>query len=367
MVIACLLLIPLALAIGLPLTWLCRSAAHRVGQLDEPGDRKLHARPMPVTGGIAIFWAIMAPMLAGLAAVWLLPEKTWESLLPQSVEHLAYLKSRTGLVGALIGSLFALHVMGVVDDRKGLDPMGKLLVQAVAALVLALAFDLRALEMLGPIVGVVLAVLWLVVITNAFNFLDNMDGLSAGVAVIVASIMLVIALMGAQWFVAGALALLIGALLGFLAFNFPPASIFMGDGGSLVIGFLLAFCALRLTYVHIEPGRVSGSAWWAVFTPLVVMAIPLYDLTSVTIIRLRKGISPFKGDRRHFSHRLVKRGLSERAAVEAIYACTLATGVGGVLLGRVPGWAGALVIAQTGAILLVLALLERAGNGNGDA
>ncbi len=367
MTIACLLLIPLAFALSLPLTWLCRGAAHRMGHLDKPGEHKQHARPIPVTGGVAIFWATLAPMLVGLACAWWLPKETWARLLPEAVDHLPYVHEHTALALTLIGALAALHVVGVIDDRKHLGPFGKLVVQLLAAAALAVFFRVRVLEALGPAVSVALAVLWIVAITNAFNFLDNMDGLSAGIATICAAIMLAIALMGAQWFVAATLALLIGAMLGFLVFNFPPASIFMGDGGSLVIGFVLAFCALRLTYVELEPGAVAQARWWAVFTPIVVLAIPLYDLASVTLIRLSQGRSPFRGDTQHFSHRLVRKGLSRRAAVVVIYACTLATGIGGILLGRVPGWAAALVVAQTGAVLVVLALLERkvpaAGNG----
>jgi len=114
-----------------------------------------------------------------------------------------------------------------------------------------------------------------------------------------------------------------------------------------------------------EPIRDDAAHWWAIFTPLVVLAIPLYDLVSVTAIRLSQGRSPFVGDTQHFSHRLVKRGLSRPAAVIVIYACTLATGLGGVMLGRIPGWAAALVVVQTLAILTVLALLERSGFGRG--
>lgn len=359
MTTACLLLIPLAFALSLPLTWLCRGAAHRVGHLDQPGERKVHDWPIPVTGGIAIFWSTLAPLLVGLACAWWLPKDAWARLLPDAVDHLPYVHAHTSLALTLIGALVALHVMGVIDDRRHLGPFGKLVVQLLAAAALAVFFRVRVLEAFGPVVSVGLTVLWFVAITNAFNFLDNMDGLSAGIATICASIMLAIALMGAQWFVAATLALLIGATLGFLVFNFPPASIFMGDGGSLVIGFVLAFCSLRLTYVQLEPGAVAQAPWWALLTPVVVLAIPLYDFTSVTLIRLSQGKSPFKGDTQHFSHRLVRKGLSRRAAVVVIYACTLATGIGGILLGRVPGWAAALVVAQTGAVLLVLALLER--------
>jgi UDP-GlcNAc:undecaprenyl-phosphate GlcNAc-1-phosphate transferase len=240
-----------------------------------------------------------------------------------------------------------------------MGPFIKLFWQVWAGLVMVWFADVRVLEFLGEVPSFVLAVLWIVAITNAFNFLDNMDGLAGGVAVICAGIFLVAALLGGQWFIAAALGLLIGAVLGFLVFNFPPARIFMGDGGSLVVGFLLAFCSLRLTYVELAPGEVGAGAWWAVFTPVVVLAIPLYDLASVTVIRLAQGRSPFVGDTQHFSHRLVRRGLGRPAAVVVIWALSLATGIGGIMLGRVPGWAAGLVVAQTLAILLALALLER--------
>src|SRR5207244_10275947 len=130
---------------------------------------------------------------------------------------------------------------------------------------------------------------------------------------------------------------------GFLVFNFPwggqPATIFMGDGGSLVIGFLLGFLTVRTTYVSAGvEGPGLGSAWYGVFMPLVVLAIPLYDFCSVTLIRLSQGKSPFVGDLQHFSHRLVKRGLSKRAAVVVIYGFTAVPAIGGVLLARPGGW-----------------------------
>jgi len=215
--------------------------------------------------------------------------------------------------------------------------------------------------------SVAVTVLWFAAITNAFNFLDNMDGLSAGVATICAALLLACALLSGQWFVAGVLALLIGALLGFLAFNFPPASIFMGDGGSLVIGFLLAFGSVRVTYTDLDTPAATSGGWWAVLTPLVVLAIPLYDLTSVTLIRLSQGRSPFVGDTQHFSHRLVQRGLTRSAAVIVIYAGTLAAGLGGVLLTQVThAWQAGLIAAQTAVILIMLALLERGTNRRGD-
>lgn len=361
-------LIVVALALSLPLTWICRRAAGRLGQVDQPGHRKIHDRPIPVTGGIAIFWAAALPMLAALAAAWWLPTSVWQSVLPAAVEHLPGVRQQTGMGLTLIGCLGGLHLVGVIDDRKSLGPFLKLIVQIIAAAALAVFFDVRLLTLLGGPVSIAVTILWFVTITNAFNFLDNMDGLSGGVATICAAILLACALLSGQWFVAAAAALLIGALLGFLWFNFPPASIFMGDGGSLVVGFLIAFCAVRVTYTELDPSipTSGGEHWWAVLTPLVVLAIPLYDLTSVTLIRLGQGKSPFVGDTQHFSHRLVQRGLTRPAAVIVIYACTLATGLGGVLLTQViHPWQAALIAGQTAAVLILLALLERGTNQRG--
>jgi UDP-GlcNAc:undecaprenyl-phosphate GlcNAc-1-phosphate transferase len=358
-------LIVVALALSLPLTWVCRSAAGRLGQLDQPGHRKIHDRPIPVTGGIAIFWATAVPMLAALAAAWWLPTSLWESLAPAAVEHLPGVRQQTGMGLTLVGCLAGLHLVGVIDDRASLGPFLKLFVQIIAAAALAVFFDVRLLTLLGGPVSIVVTVFWFVTITNAFNFLDNMDGLSGGVATICSAILLACALLSGQWFIAAVAALLIGALLGFLWFNFPPASIFMGDGGSLVVGFLVAFCAVRVTYTNLD---ASAAHWWAVLTPLVVLAIPLYDLTSVTLIRISQGRSPFVGDTQHFSHRLVQRGLTRPAAVIVIYACTLATGLSGVLLTQVAhAWQAALIAGQTLAVLVLLALLERGTNQRGAA
>jgi UDP-GlcNAc:undecaprenyl-phosphate GlcNAc-1-phosphate transferase len=251
--------------------------------------------------------------------------------------------------------------MGLIDDRRPLRATPKLLVMLTLAIVVSTATGSRLLTLLDPYVGgawlsYVVTVLWMVVITNAFNFLDNMDGLSGGVAAIASSFFLVAALVTGQWFIAATLALTAGALLGFLFFNFPwrgPATIFMGDAGSLVVGFLLAFLTVRTTYV-----ATDASAWYGVFMPLVVLAIPLYDFASVTVIRLSQGKSPFVGDLQHFSHRLVRRGLSRRAAVLVILGFTAVTAIGGISLESLKPWQAALVGVQTLLVLMVLATWE---------
>jgi UDP-GlcNAc:undecaprenyl-phosphate/decaprenyl-phosphate GlcNAc-1-phosphate transferase len=210
----------------------------------------------------------------------------------------------------------------------------------------------------GPWLTRLLAILWITAITNAFNFLDNMDGLSAGIAAVCAAAFLIATLSIHQWFVAATLALLLGAALGFLCFNFPPASIFMGDSGSLLLGFLLGVMTVRATYL--PPGVDFANGWWSVFAPVMVLALPLYDLIVVSAIRLIHGKSPFVGDTNHFSHRLVARGMSRRTAVLCLYLITAATSVAAIILPQVRTTYSALFLfGQTLLILGVVALLEQ--------
>ena len=337
-----------------------------------PGSRKWHGRPIPNTGGVALFQAVALPIVVGLGTLHWAPASYWQGWLEPMIEHLPGLRQQTPLALAVLGGALALHVLGLIDDRKRLGPWSKLIVQLLVAGVLAIGFEVRILEMLGNwwgtsglVLSVGLTMLWVLAITNAMNFLDNMDGLSAGIGAIIAGIYLTANLIGGQWFVAALSALLMGALLGFLVFNFPPAKVFMGDGGSLVLGFLLAVISIRTTYVPTDTSLVGDGMTatlpqgYGVFMPLVVMAVPLYDLCSVTLIRLSKGQSPLVGDRNHFSHRLVRMGLSQRSAVMVIWMCTLATGLGGIMLRTLTTWQAILVAGQTLAILLLLAMLER--------
>lgn len=368
MAINCVILILVGFVLCCPLTWLCRGVAVRFGQVDEPGERKIHKRAIAVTGGVAIFWSVALPLAVGLCAIWLCSDEWWSRWFPCVVEYLAGARSVGAMGIVLLGAMLVLHVVGLIDDRRELGPMVKLFVQVAAAGVLVIGFDVRLFEWVGDWGSIVLTLVWFVVITNSFNFLDNMDGLSGGVAFICGAIFLVVAMLGGQWFIGGVLGLLIGSLLGFLVFNFPRASIFMGDGGSLVVGFVIAFCSVRVTYFDEGLAGMGGAQWWAVFTPIVVLAIPLYDFVSVTLIRMMQGKSPFVGDTQHFSHRLVRKGLSRTAAVIVIYASTLGAGLGGVLLGRLQeGWQAVVVIVQAVVIVIVLALLERANVGGNES
>jgi UDP-GlcNAc:undecaprenyl-phosphate GlcNAc-1-phosphate transferase len=204
-------------------------------------------------------------------------------------------------------------------------------------------------------------------IINAFNFLDNMDGLAAGIAVIATSILFAASALSAalsgedfQIFVGGLAIIFAGTLLGFLVFNFPPAKIFMGDAGSLVVGFFVAFLTLRTTYYYQD---AQSGRWYSVFLPLLVVAVPLYDFISVTLLRISQGKSPFVGDTQHFSHRLKKHGLTDTQTVLTLYLATLCTGLGATFLYQVNLAGAILIFTQTFMILAIIAVFETtAGN-----
>ena len=264
------------------------------------------------------------------------------------------------------GAALAIHLLGLWDDKKALGPMFKLIVQLLIITALVFGANLRILTFLdqampgGKVVSYIVTILWIAAVTNAFNFLDNMDGLSAGVASVCTAAFLAASLSIGQLFVPAGLALLLGATLGFLWHNFPPAKIFMGDGGSLLIGLVLGVLTVRTTYL--TPGMRWESHWYAVFAPVVVLALPLYDLVVVSIIRLMRGKSPFVGDTNHFSHRLVARGMSRRTAVLCLYLVSAATSIAAIILPHVSEGFAVLIFVQTMLILGVVALLEQVVN-----
>lgn len=355
----CFALIATALTICTPLCMLLIALGHRLKTFDSAGvagQIKDRSRRVPNTGGIAIFWAIVIP----LGAIVLLANFAPGAFPAAAEPHVAYVVQKTTMCVVLLGCLLLLHVLGTFDDRRPLPPLPKLVLMLVPALAAPLLTGTRLLTLLDPLVGgpwlsILITAAWFLAITNAMNFLDNMDGLSAGIATIVSACLLVVTIEKHQWLLAGCLSLAIGACLGFLLFNAPRkggARLFMGDGGSLVLGFLLAFVTVRVTYY--DPASEQASQAHAVLLPLVVLAIPLYDLIVVTVVRISQGKSPMVGDMNHASHRLVKRGMSKATAVYLLWGMTLASGIAGLALARVDGVAAALI---GGAVLLMLGLL----------
>jgi UDP-GlcNAc:undecaprenyl-phosphate GlcNAc-1-phosphate transferase len=322
---------------------------------------------VPNIGGVAVFAALSWPMLAVLLGIWLIPQSTWTRWdIPLAV-HLPGLRATSAVGGGLLAGLAVIHVLGLVDDRRNLGAGIKLFVQFVVALSLTIWSDARVLTFLddwglvGLVASFAVSLFWIVAITNAMNFLDNMDGLAAGIGLIIGSIYLVATLLAGQWFVAALAALLVGSLLGFLIFNLPPAKLYLGDSGSLVLGLMLAVLSIRTTYVQLDPGQTDSGAgpWHGLLIPLLVMAVPLYDFLSVSLIRILSGQSPFTGDHNHFSHRLERLGLSRPIVLAVVYLATLATGLGGVMLGQLDTWQAAVVAVQALCVLAVIAVLEQ--------
>ena len=371
MILISLSMVLVSFLLSLPLCGLVMHWARREGKLDTPGSEshKQHTAAIPNLGGVGIFWAIMLPLLGALLASHLIPDTFWAGLgggLEPLQRHMPGLRRQSLMLLGMIGGLSCMHVLGLVDDQLRLAAKPKLVIQLLVGTLLVVGCDIRVFQMLdvygmaGYLASVGVTVLWLGLITNAMNMLDNMDGLAAGVGCIIAGIYLVVTLMGGQWFIAALAALLMGAQLGFLWYNVSPARMFMGDGGSLVIGLMLGLISIRTTYF--DPSGIFGTgekaAWYGLLMPAVVMAVPLYDFFSVTLVRFFLGRKIMGGDRNHFSHRLVRKGLSVRAAVLVIWLCTLATGLAGCMLPRLQAWQAVLVAMQTICVLLLLAVLE---------
>ena len=337
------------------LTWLVKNFTTRVGFVARPTADRYHRSTISLGGGIAIVATILSFLVAGILIVKFLVEPGRLALDKSAAVHAPGFIGRTNQLIIVIFCILALFALGLWDDKKRLGPFFKLAIQFVVAFAAAFFADI-SLEFFihSKLVTSLLSTVWIVLIINVFNFLDNMDGAAAGIATIVAAILFTAAALSGQVFI-GALALLfIGTLLGFLVFNFPPAKIFMGDAGSLPIGFLLAVLTLRTTYYH----QAASGSWYPVLIPLISMAVPLYDFITVTAIRLRQGKSPFVGDTQHFSHRLRKLGLTDTQTVLTLYLATLTTGIGATFLYQVNLAGAILIFIQTIMVLAIIAILE---------
>lgn len=356
--------------ISLCVTAAMRRIARRIGLLDLPAARKVHKKPTPLGGGIGIVCGVVIPLaLAELAAKYLVSHGELQkkllgdvNLSPEGVlEHRFQL-------WWILGCGVLLSVMGFVDDKKNLHWLPRLIVQIAVAFVLVFVANVHATVFMPPPLAILpklLSVLWILILVNAFNFLDNMDGLSSGIALIAAVVFatVMLGLTGQpRWLVAGLMLVLIGSLAGFLWHNWHPARIFMGDTGSYFIGLLMSCGTLLGTYYDTGSRHV-------LLAPLCILAVPLYDFCSVIVIRTFQGRSPFHADKSHFSHRLVELGLRPRNAVLTIHLATLTTGLAGLLLYRVSDWSGAfLIVALVACTLAIIAILETVGrtkNGNG--
>ena len=285
-----------ALVLAVGATPLARRAARRLGLVDKPSARKQHTIPTPLLGGAAIY-------VATILALVLLGDRFYVSQ----------------VAGILLGATL-MSFLGLWDDRRGLSPWVKLGGQFLAAGILVLT-DVRISFLPWPAVNIAATLVWVVLITNAMNLLDNMDGLSGGIAAIAALFFLLFAAMSRQYLVGALAAALVGACAGFLFYNLNPASIFMGDTGSLFLGFTLAAVAIKLRF----PDNSAFVTW---MVPVFVLAVPVFDTSLVIVSRLRRGLNPLTTPGKdHLSHRLARLTGSPR---EAVLICYLLGGLAGV-------------------------------------
>lgn len=286
--------------------------AFKIGAIDVPKDsRRMHKKPIPRLGGIAIVFGFMlavccfGKMTRELAAI---------------------------LVGATI-----IFVVGIVDDCRDLNAKFKFLVQIAAALVVMFGGNIRITVFTNPNIfsdnpylvlpwwlSVITTVIWIVFITNAVNFIDGLDGLAAGVSAIMSVSLVFISLRVGEYWVAAVGLALMGACFGFLPFNFNPAKIFMGDSGSTFLGFILASLSVQ--------GVFKSYAIISFAVPLLILGLPLFDAMFAMIRRIYNGKSPMAADRGHLHHRLIDMGFSQKQTVFILYAISGVLGITAVLL-----------------------------------
>lgn len=313
-----------------------RKIALRTGMVDQPGPRKVHAKPMPLLGGMAIY--------AGFVVAALL-----------SLHNLPVAE----IIGILSGATLVMLV-GVLDDGGMLHHQVKLFIGMPLAAVLLLVSGIRADFFsnlfpgeMGAVLDVCFTIVWVVGITAAFSILDHMDGLCAGIAAVAAGFFTIAATMSGQIMVRTLAAAALGAALGFLRWNFNPAKIFMGDGGAMLLGFLMATLGLKL-----RPAGVHFPLTWLAVA--LILAVPIFDTTLISISRSRRGLLPFTSPGKdHTAHRLSNLGLGQRGAVVTLYGLALCCGTLALLVSYIGALLGYLVTAALVACaLLAISRLE---------
>ena len=330
-----------AFAESLVFTWIAIRVALKLGILDQPAERKIHAKPMPLLGGVAVFGAFSLSLLMNF--------------------HFSL-----GLKGIVLGSLI-LMASGVVDDIRGLSARFRLLLQVLcAAIVIAHGVCLNTFPEASPagnVLNIALTVLWIVGITNATNFMDGADGLAAGMAAIASLAFFFIAYQTGQTYFAFLNMALAGACMGFLVFNFHPAKIFLGDAGSSFLGFSLASLAVMGEWAEKKPIV-------ALAIPILILAVPIFDIAYISVSRIARGdVRNFKEwieyvGKDHLHHRLAAMGFSHKEMVTFIYLICAVFGVGALTLKDATTQQSLLLVLQACVILTVITVLMLVGNAN---
>jgi UDP-GlcNAc:undecaprenyl-phosphate GlcNAc-1-phosphate transferase len=302
---------------------------------DNPGGHKSHTAPVPYLGGVAMVLAFSAAMFIGVFVSRSAVIEGREITL--TIGNL--FAQGDGLLrefGVVLGLALVFSVMGLVDDLRGLSPWLRFAVGLGVAAGLV-AYGVRLDSPLPLAADAAISVVWILGITNAFNLLDNIDGLAAGTAALASGAYFFIAVINDQPYSALLAIGLAGAMLGFLRSNFHPATIYMGDAGSLFIGFMMAYLGLKM--------RTNITEIPQLFAPVVVLGVAVLDTTLVVVSRVRRGVSPFTGGQDHLSHRFLRLGLSVRRSVTVLLFASLALGVLAVGLSEAPAGVGYWLLA----------------------
>jgi len=303
-------------ALSLPF-W--RKWCRRTGLVDDPGHRKIHSMPVPLAGGFAVFTGLAVGILGALAMV------AFGGLAPEALAKIAHgLGRRAVPLGALLMGAFGMLLLGIWDDRKELKPWVKFAGQALIAWGVAMAGVRLTLFVPSALFSHGMTVLWIVAVTNAFNLSDNMNGLCAGLGLVGAGCFAAVAIGHGQYLVASLALLVAGSLAGYLPYNYPRASVFLGDAGSHLVGYLMAVLAIL---PHFYSEKLQDPRPWAVLSPLLILAVPLIDTSSVFVSRTLAGKPFWVGDTNHLSHRLVRAGFSKPAAVALLWTLAALLGL----------------------------------------
>lgn len=308
--------------------------AAKTGAMDAPDARKVHKKPIPRIGGIGIYAAFMVAMLSVLSFVDVTAEV------------------KTEIIGLMVGGSLIVLV-GVIDDYKNLPAKVKLVGQIIAAAVLVIVFDVRIDFITDPFgdyiytewLAVPLTIFWIVGLTNTVNLIDGLDGLAAGVATIAAVTIMMVALQQSIMLVAVLTAALAGAAFGFLYYNFNPARIFMGDSGSMFLGFMLAGISVI--------GAVKSAATIALIVPILALGLPILDTTFAIVRRYRGGVPIFKPDKGHLHHRLLDLGFTQRQAVLLMYVLSALLGLSAVALTEVSNQLAIIIVCVVVVVVLL--------------
>ena len=324
-----------AIGLSLLLVPAVREYARNREIIDVPGGHKSHRTPVPYLGGVAMVAAFSVAMVIGVVV----RRSTQFDDGQIRITFGNLFSPGDGLVRELavvLGLALVFAAMGLIDDLRGLSPVLRFVVGLGLATVLV-AYGVVLQSPLPDWLDMVISVVWILGMTNAFNLLDNIDGLAAGTAAVASGAFFVIAILNAQQYSALLAIGLAGAMLGFLRSNFAPATIYMGDAGSLFIGFMMAYLGLKM--------RTNVAEIPQLFAPVLVLGVAVLDTTVVVVSRLRRGLSPFTGGQDHLSHRFLRLGLSVRRSVTVLLVATFALGVLAVGLSDAPAGVGYWVLA----------------------